>query len=132
MRCPCACGGCGGGLRLFLFGKREPIFWREGDAPHVAWHFQFQGDLEELPDGARALNPSNAAARGTWGLACLRMGDLEGDPHVFQHVVFGLIAAAVAVDNESGGPLSERPTEGVDSRNRQRNRLNNARASALP
>src|SRR2546423_13317556 len=122
-------GGCSC-LGLFGFGKREPVLGREANAPDVSGQLQFQGDLEELADGARTLNPGDAPANGASRLARLRMGHFERHPHIFKDVMFGLITTAVAVDNQRGSAFVERSTQGVDTSNRQKHGLYNARAAA--
>src|SRR6266446_79692 len=111
--------------------KGEPVVGREGDAPRVAGKLQLQGNLKELPHGARALNPGNASADGARRLSGLRVRHLERDPHIFQDVVLRLVAAAVAIDDQCGSVLGELAAESVDTRNGQGNRLDNARAAAL-
>src|ERR1700682_372151 len=111
--------------------KGEPVVWRESDAPGVSWKLQLQGHLEELPHGTRALNPGDTSADGARRLSGFRVRHLERDPHVFQNVVLRLVAAAVAIDDQRGGTLSEGATKGVHTRDAEGNRLNNARAAAL-
>src|ERR1700756_932430 len=109
----------------------EPVLGWKSDAPGVAGKLQLQGDLEELADRARALNPGDASADGARRLSGFRMGHLERDPHIFQNVVLRLVAAAVAIDDEGGGTFVEGATECVDTRDGQGNGLNDARAAAL-
>ena len=81
--------------------KREPILRRKRDAPGVTGKLQLQGNLKKLAHGTRALNPRNTAADGARRLPGLRVRHLEAHPHIFQDVVLRLIAAAVAIDDES-------------------------------
>src|SRR6266850_6870883 len=111
--------------------KREPILRRKRDAPGITGKLQLQGNLKELAHSTRALNPCNTAADGTRRLPSLRVRHLEAHPHIFQDVVLRLIAAAVAIDDESRGALIKRPTESIHTRNAQRNGLNNSRAATL-
>src|SRR6266852_847550 len=112
-------------------GKGEPILRRKSDAPSVAGKLQLQSHLEELPDGARTLNPGDAAADGPRRVSGLRMRYLERDPHIFQDVVLRLVATAVAIDDEGGSTFVEGATERVHTCDAQRNSLNDARAAAL-
>src|SRR2546423_11902347 len=106
--------GCGsGGLGLFSFGKCEPIFWRKGDTPGVSGRFQFQSDLEELTDRARALNPGNTAAHSARRLTAFGVGYFQSDPHILEHVMFGLVAAAMAIDDERRSAFVEGAAQGV-------------------
>src|SRR5260370_14518014 len=122
--------GCGP-RRATGIPEGEPVLGRKSDAPGVPGKLQLQGDLEELADCARALNPSDASADGTRRLSGLRMGHLERDPHIFQNVVFRLVAAAVAIDDEAGRTFVEGATECVDTRDGQWNGLERARGLPL-
>src|SRR5712675_2535223 len=124
---------CGGSVNYWTraIRKREPILRRKRDAPGVTGKLQLQGNLKELAHGTRALNPCHTAADGARRLPSLRVRHLEAHPHIFQDVVLRLIAAAVAIDDESRGALIKRPTESIHTRNAQRNGLNNSRAATL-
>ena len=111
--------------------ESEPVFGREGDAPRVAGKLQLQGDLKELPHSARALNPGNTSADAARRLSSFRVRHLKRDPHILQHVVLGLVAAAVAIDDQRGSALGELAAERVHAGNAQGNGLHNARAAAL-
>src|ERR1700761_6162388 len=86
-----------GGLRGCGFRLREPIFRRKRDTPDVAGSFEFERNLEKLANGAWALNPRDTTAHGARRFAFLRVRHFELHPHIFQNVMLGLIAAAVAV-----------------------------------
>src|SRR5579862_6771229 len=111
--------------------KADPIFRRKANAPDVAGLLQFQSDLEQLANGARTLNPGHPATHLARRLAGLRMRNLQRHPHVFQHVMLGLEAAAVAVDDQAGSALDERTAQGVHTLDHQRNGLHDARTAAL-
>ncbi len=113
-------------------GEGDPILRRKRDAPDVAGNFQLQRHLKKLPHCSRPLNPGNAAAHRARWLADFRVGDLHAHPHVFQDVVFRLVAATMAIDNQRRGPLHEGAPEGVDTRHDKRDRLHDTGAAALP
>src|SRR5216684_7896449 len=94
--------------RLRSIRKREPIFRGKSDSPYVAGKFEFERHLEKLAHRARALNPGDAAPHGAGRLAGLGMRHLERDPHILENVVLGLVATAVAIDDERRGALAER------------------------
>src|ERR1700730_712074 len=111
--------------------KSEPVFRWKGDAPGIYWDLELQGDLEELANGAWALNPGDASADGARRLASFGVGHLKRDPHIFEHVVLRLVAAAVAINDQGGSAFIERAAERVHTSNGEGNRLNNARAATL-
>lgn len=114
------------------FLRRKPIGWRKRDSPSVAGNFEFESDLKKLADGARALDPCDAAANGARGLIGFSVRHIERNPHIFQDVVLRLIAAAVAIDDESGSTFGEGTAERVNAGDRERDRLHDARAAAFP
>ena len=135
--------GLRGSLRQFLrafgntgnllnFLRSKPIGRREGNAPGVSWVFQLERDLEKLPDRSRPLDPCHSPAHRSRRLAGFGVRDFERDPHVFEDVVLGLVAASVAVDDESRGALGERTSQRVNTRYSERDCLHNPRAAALP
>ena len=65
------------------------------------------------------------------GAALLRMRHFERHPHVLQHVMLGLVAAAVAIDDRCGGAFLEGTAECVHAGDGQRHGLNNARAATF-
>ncbi len=99
MRCT-SCGGIGKELPGIGFSLREPIFRRERDAPYVTGRFEFECNLEKLADRARTLNPSDASPHDAMLLAFFGVRHFDLHPHIFEDVMLGLIAAAVAVEDE--------------------------------
>ena len=59
------------------------------------------------------------------------MGDLKGDPHIFQDVVFGLVAGAVAINDQGGSAFLKRTAERVHTRHCERHGLHNSRRAPL-
>ena len=59
------------------------------------------------------------------------MGHLEGDPHIFQNIMFRLEAAAVAIDDQCGGALLKRPAERIYTGNSERHGLHNSCCASL-
>src|SRR5580698_1647478 len=104
-----------GRLRGGAFRLREPILGRKRNTPNVAGRFEFERDLEKLAHGAWTLNPCDAAAYGTRRFAFLRVRDFQLDPHIFQDVMLGLIAAAVAIQYQGRGALHEWAAESIDT-----------------
>ena len=114
------------------FGEiRKPVFGREGDAPHVTLDLKFQSDLEKLAYGARALYPNYPSRNRTRRNIGVVAGDVEHNHRILRHIMLGLVFAAVAVDHNRRGAFLEGLTEGVDSRDRHRDGLSDARASTL-
>jgi hypothetical protein len=58
------------------------------------------------------------------------MRHLKRDPHIFQNIMFGLVAATVTADQKSGSAFLKRAAQRVNAGDRERNGLNNARAAA--
>src|ERR1700736_792926 len=104
--------------------KSEPVFRWKGDAPGISGDLELQGDLEELADGAWALNPGDASANGARRLSGFGVGHFERDPHIFEHVVLRLVAAPVAINDQGGSSFGEGAAERVYARNGQGNGLN--------
>lgn len=129
--------------RLDLFGRRrnfeiggcfregKPIRRRESDAPNVAGNFEFHTNLKQFANGSRALNPRDARADGARLAPRFIMRHLERDPHIFQDVMFGLIPATVAINDQAGSAFLKRPAQGVYARHGKRHGLDNPRRPPL-
>jgi hypothetical protein len=59
------------------------------------------------------------------------MWDFQRDPHIFQDVMLGLIARAMAINDQSGGAFLKWAAKRVHTRYGQGHGLHNARAAAL-
>src|SRR3989449_7698482 len=80
--------------------EREPILRGKRDSPHVPGIFELERDLKKLADRTRPLNPGDLAANRARLVVRLGVRDFERHPHVFQDVVLGLVARAVAIDDQ--------------------------------
>src|SRR5271165_2163033 len=118
------------GESLFLW-ITKPVFRWKGDAPGIPRHFQFQRDLKQLTDSARPLNPGYFAAYAPGAMPGLWRRHFQVDPHVFQDVVLGLVAAPVTINDEGGGSFGKGAAQGVHAHNIQRYRLHDPGAAAL-
>jgi hypothetical protein len=54
------------------------------------------------------------------------MGHFERDPHIFQDIMFGLIAAALAINGHRGGAFLKWPPERIHPRYREGNGLDDS------
>ena len=122
---------CGRRHGCQAFGKRKPISRRKGNAPEVAGNLEFDADLKQFAHGARPLDPHHAGADGPRDASRLRMRNLQRYPHVFENVVLGLVAATVAIDDQSGGAFLKRTPQRIHAGDGERNGLHNTRAAAL-
>ena len=119
-----------GNFRVIFFRPGEPILRWKRHAPAVSGHFQLCANLEQFANGARTLNPGDSGA-DIPGLAVgVGVRDLHVDKAVFRDVVLGLVAAAVAINQQRGRALAKRLAQRVLASHRQGNGLNNARAAA--
>ena len=119
-------------LLCFHVGKCEPIFGRKSDAPYVAGGLQFERHLKKLPHRSRPLNPRYPPTHHSRRLPGIRMRNFQLHPHIFQNIMFRLIAASVAINDQGRSVLGKRASDGIHPGNRQGHGLHDARAAALP
>jgi len=94
---------------LLLPQGRKPVTRRKRDAPDISGHFQLDADLKQFANRSRALNPANTRAHSARFAPWFVVGHFKGDPHIFQHVMLGLVTAAVAIDDQGRGALLKWP-----------------------
>ena len=116
---------------LALLREWEPIMLGKGNAPEIAGDLEFNADLEEFPDRARALNPSDARAHRAWLTIRLGVRNLQGDPHIFQDIVLGLVPAAVTTHDDGGGAFLKRAAECVYAGDGHRDCLGDSRTTTF-
>ena len=103
----------------------------KGNAPNVSGNFQLYSNLKQLTHGPRPLNPCNAPSDGSRFTPRFVVGHFERNPHIFQNVVFGLVARAVAINDKRGGALLKWAAKRVHSRYCERNGLHDPAAAPL-
>ena len=107
---------------------REPVVRWKCHTPDVARGFQFHAHLEEFTHGARPLDPGNACARMPRGVSRFRVRHFKIHPAVARHIMFGLVAAAVAAQDKRRGALLEGLSQRVLAGNGKRHGLHDPRA----
>ena len=109
--------------------KIAPILRRKSDAPHISWELQLQCHLKQLPHCSRPLNPCHSSTYLPGRLPGLRMWNLQRHPHIFQDVMFRLVTAPVAINDQARRALDERAPQRIHAGYHQRHRLHNSRTA---
>src|SRR5580704_4080697 len=110
--------------------RGEPIWRRKCDAPNISGHFHFDANLKKFANSSRALNPGYTSTRGARRLRGIVVRHLKRDPHIFQHVMFGLVAATMTANQKSGSAFLKGTAKRVNAGDGERHGLHDARATA--
>src|SRR6266481_2407898 len=118
--------------KLIFFRKRKPVVGRKRNPPRIPRCLQLQRHLKQLPHRPRPLDPRHLPAHAPRRMPLLRVRNLQVHPHIFQHVMFRLVPAPVAIDDQSRSPLRKRTPQRVHTRHHQWHGLHDTRAASLP
>ena len=117
--------------RTCRHNKIAPVFGRKSNAPHITGNLEFQSHLKQLPHRSRPLDPRHTPAHLPRQLSCLRVRNLQSHPHVLQDVVFRLVAAAMAINDQARRALNKRPPQRIHALHHQGHSLHNPRTAPL-
>src|SRR5580700_468410 len=84
---------------IFIFGTREPIFWRNRDIPHVTGHFELDSDMVEGAVSLGTSHPNDARWNNSRRPPGIPLTDLKHDGRIRGRIADTLILAAVAIDH---------------------------------
>ena len=93
--------------------------------------FQFERHLKKLPHRSRPLNPRHPSTHHSRRLPGIRMRNLQLHPHIFQNIMFRLIAASVTINDQRRSVLRKRTPNGIHAGYRYGYSLHDARAATL-